>query len=367
LKRRSTIKVVLRNPITKREIDYNIDVLRTQLSDDWVVALKDLLRSGLVLEKNFCFLGFPNSPRTLDVLCNNLRKYIDRINTKQTQQAWINAGLKPYLIGNYAPGDMVATDLRLNHEPLNELHNHFERLQGTVDQLSPYYMSSDRNTKFAIRQLNNLCHEIESLVISKWKQATQPEYVRPAQITTWLTAPRYDIKPAHKKLFASNGFDRKLGGVYMHWCQIGKTYYEVWRDEGAPVLTDTVCEAITSLQYYSGEFDIEWGPTITKGMFHWHDRKHAQFEEWLVKNNLDPKDEDLSLGYLPLGYVDLEGSFGTKEATIINEALADHLDIFRIEVDDVVAEFPYNWTDPDWDEFQMRALDPGYRYHDKQN
>ena len=45
----------------------------------------------------------------------------------------------------------------------------------------------------------------------------------------------------------------------MHWCQIGKTLMEVYRDEGAPVLTDTVCEAITHLKYYSGEFDVEWG------------------------------------------------------------------------------------------------------------
>jgi hypothetical protein len=66
-----------------------------------------------------------------------------------------------------------------------------------------------------------------------------------------------------KQGFVTNGYDRQFGHVYMHWAQIGKTLFEVWRDEGAPDLTDTVCKAINSLEYYSGEFDIEWGKDVT--------------------------------------------------------------------------------------------------------
>jgi len=67
----------------------------------------------------------------------------------------------------------------------------------------------------------------------------------------------------HRQGFLTNGYDRVFGGVYMHWTQIGKTLFEVFRDEHAPELTATVCEAITELKYFSGEFDVEWGKSVS--------------------------------------------------------------------------------------------------------
>jgi len=69
---------------------------------------------------------------------------------------------------------------------MNRLHNYFEVLQGTVENLSPYYKYADYDTKYAIRQLNNICHEIENLCLSQRKQSTAPEWIRPSQITTFL-------------------------------------------------------------------------------------------------------------------------------------------------------------------------------------
>ncbi len=40
---------------------------------------------------------------------------------------------------------------------------------------------------------------------------------------------------------------------------MGKTLYEVFRDEGAPKMTEAMCSEINHQKYYSGEFDIEWG------------------------------------------------------------------------------------------------------------
>jgi hypothetical protein len=77
-------------------------------------------------------------------------------------------------------------------------------------------------------------------------------------------------------------------------------------------LTDTVCEAITHLQYYSGEFDIEWANDVMYDMrTPWHCAEIDGFENWLKQNNFDPSDPQLSLGYLKLGEVDLLNSFGT--------------------------------------------------------
>lgn len=380
----SKVKVVLRDYRTNQTLDYNIATCDHELSQKWIVALKELLTNGNILEKNYCWHGWPNSPRTLEYLCDDLNQHIKTINMPHVQSAWIDAGLEPYVIEEYFTPDAVrfpnvygmgmteelyakgvreelALSLALKHGIMNKLHNHFEILQGTVEQLSPYYKHADDDAKWAIRQLNLLCHEIESLCLSQRKKAFDPEWIRPSQITTWLSAPRYNLTPTDRELFNVNQYDREFGGVYMHWCQIGKTLYEVYRDEGAPRIDTTTCDAITELQYYSGEFDIEWGRNVTRNE-QWHRDEMYMFDTWLRVNGFTPNNAELSLGYLPLGQVDLQGSFGTKDFQYIIDHMGDYLDIYKVEVDDVSATYDYHWSDWDWREKQIKFLQPGYRH-----
>ena len=354
-----SIKVVLRNPLNyKDQIDYNIVSHDNVLSQDWIVGLKELLQSKNLLEKNFCFLGFPNTARTIEYLCDQLNQAVDTVNNF----------FNDYQIDEvYTPKNIVAHDYAPNgpnHEILNRLHNHFEVLQGTVWSLSDYYRRADYETKYAIRQLNILCHEIETLVLSRRKLITFPQWVRPSQITTFINAGRYKLTDKHRELFVTNGYDRVLGGVYMHWTQIGKTYYEVFRDEGAPDLTDTICEAITDLKYYSGEFDVEWGNNIVYGdsSTPWHTQEQNQFQTWMHKNGKDHQDPQLSCGYLPIGQVDLLSSFGTTDSQTIWNMLSSHLDIYKIEVDGVSNTFDYSWADTDYKQMQIDMMKPGYDY-----
>lgn len=385
----SKIKVVLRSADKQRFIDYDIIPNDHQLSRDWVSALKDLLRGGYVLEKNYCWHGFPKTSRDLPYLCDQLNRSIEVINQPYVQHGWIQAGLEPYVIEEHFTPDAVRFPasmlpplteaikaegarpelhlaLSLKHGIMNRLHNHFERLQGTVGELSQYYIHTDDDTKWAIRQLNNLCHEIESLCLSQRKAEFDPIWVRPSQITTWLSAPRVPLTAEHRKLFDVNQFDREFGGVYMHWAQIGKTLYEVWRDEGAPDIDKTTCEAITELEYFSGEFDIEWGRSVTR-RDQWHQAEQDQFKSWLSRQGYDADDSSgLSLGYLPLGQVDIKAAFGNSDFNSIIHDLGDHLDIYRIEVDDISATYDYHWSDADWRQKQIDFLRPGYRYSSKQ-
>ena len=316
----SKVKVVLRNPFQKKQtLDYNITLNDTRLAQDWRSALKHELRNNKLLEKNFCFMGFPHSPRNLNYLCTELNQVVFQINMFNASGQWQYHGLDSYVIEDYFTPDVVRfgdeypvgyddanLGLGIKHEVMNKLHNHFEVLQGTVEHLSEYYRVADYETKYAIRQLNNICHELESLVLSQRKLATTPEFVRPSQITTFLHADRFKLRDEHRIGFLENGYDRKFGGVYMHWTQIGKTLMEVFRDEHAPELTDTVCEAITHLQYWSGEFDVEWGVDIVRGGdFEWHNKQMAEFDKWLADNDKNSEDSSLSLGYLHLGDIDL--------------------------------------------------------------
>lgn len=355
---RSKVQVVLRNPLRKQHmIDYTIQVFDTPMAQDWYGALQNLLRSGRMLEKNYCFMGFPNTARDLPYLCDQLNQAVYTI----------NAEFDDYRIDEYYTPDCVrATDYAPNgpnHEVLNRLHNHFESLQGTVENLSPWYHRAGIQAKYAIRQLNNICHEMESLILSQRKAATDPFWVRPSQITTWLGAERYDLQPIHRKEFLSNGYDRRLGGVYMHWTQIGKTLFEVFRDEDAPALSDAVCKAITHLQYYSGEFDVEWGNDVVYGGNRpWHDKQQDAFRVWLSNMGLDSQDPDLSLGYLPLGQVQLVESFGTDDSKLIWDMLGQHLDIYRIEAGNTSQTFDYCWTDTNYEQQQIDQLLPGYQH-----
>lgn len=381
----SKVKVVLRNYQNNKTIDYTIVPHEHELADKWIVALKGLLKNGNILEKNYCWMGWPNSQRTLEYLCEQLNRSIYTINRPQVQSTWLDHGLEPYVIEEHFTPDAVrfpniygvgltealksnglreelALSLSLKHGIMNTLHNHFELLQGTVEQLSPYYLHADDDTKWAIRQLNLLCHEIESLCLSQRKREFDPEWIRPSQITTWLSAPRYNLSLSDRELFNDNEYDREFGGVYMHWCQIGKTLFEVWRDEHAPNIDKTTCDAITELQYYSGEFDIEWGKSVTYKDA-WHNAEQDQFKAWLEKQGYDSSDNaGLSLGYLSLGHIDLHSSFGTTMFEPIIDIMGDYLDIYKIEVDGISATYNYHWSDWDWREQQIKFLIPGYRH-----
>lgn len=374
----SKVKVVLRNPLNfKDQVDYTIHVDDHVLSADWCVALKEVLTNKNLLEKNFCFLGFPNTARTIEYLCNELNQAVQQINLFNRTRVWKESGLKPYVIEEYFSPDTVRfgteyppgyddenLGLGLKHGIMNQIHNHFEHLQGTVWALSDYYKLADYETKYAIRQLNNICHELESLVLSQRKQVVMPEWTRPSQITTFLHADRYELKSEHRELFKENGYNRQLGHVYMHWAQIGKTLMEVFRDEGAPKLDNTVCDAINSLKYYSGEFDIEWGADVVYGdpKTPWHTEQIDQFTQWLQDNQLDPTDPKLSLGYLHIGQVELSQSFGTTKPEKIWDILGNHLDIYSIEIDGVSNIFDYCWSDDNYKQLQIDRLKPGYDY-----
>ena len=348
----STVKVTLRNPLDYTDqISYDIQVFDNPLSRDWYTALKKILINGNLLEKNYCFLGFPNTARNMIYLCQELNLAVDKI----------NEFFDDYKITeNYSP-DTLTVGLDPNQELLNILHNHFERLQGTVKNLSLYYKRADYETKYAIRQLNNICHEIESLILSQRKLVTLPEWVRPTQITTFLQCKRYTLTDEHRRLFVQNGYNRQFGHVYMHWTQIGKTLFEVFRDEGAPKLDSTICEAITQLQYYSGEFDIEWGKDIIyDDNAPWHTKEQDEFTQWLVNNNINSKDPNLSLGYLPIGKIDLIKSFGTEDQFEIRKMLSDHLDIYKIQVDEIANTYEYCWNDISYKQMQINMMKPGY-------
>jgi len=365
------VVMTVRNPLDKNSVfPVFIEPNETQLAKDWMIALKFEIQRKSHLEKNYCWHGWPNGGRNLEYLTRELSRHASNISEFNKLKIWQNAGLKNFEVEtNYTPDNVMLpfTDDRNsggpNHEVMNLVHNYFENLQGTVENLSQYYKIAPPNIKYSIRQLNNLCHEIETLCLSIRKQKFDPTWIRPSQITTFLDAKRYNLTDEHRSGFFTNGYDRKFGHAYMHWTQIGKTLMEVFRDEGAPKLDQVLCDAITHLQYYSGEFDIEWGRDICYGQHAWHTKEINNFNNWLIQNNFNPTDLNLSLGYLELGKINLEKSFGTNDINKIWNIMGNHLDIYSLEVDGNHAIYDYSWADLDHEERQIKYLMPGYNSH----
>lgn len=318
---------------------YLIKPENTAIGQAWYRALCEIVEENIVPDKKFMMLGWPFGQRDLTVITKELNTAVININRANTQ--W--HGLPPYVIEDfYMPesfqfsySEYHNTPLYLvpKHEALNKLHRHFEILQGTVEKPSKYFQAASAETRAAIGQLNTLCHEAESLILSRRKHHENRRLIRPSQITSFPGCRRYELTDSMRQGFAVNGYDREFGTVYLHWSQIGKTLMEVFRDENAPQLTESVCTEIQSLRYYTGEFDVEWGDTIKRNNNQaWHDQEQENFKLWMLANNLDYDPVKFSLGYLPVGRVLLEESFITTDSHRIRNILANYLTLESIEI-----------------------------------
>ena len=324
-----------------------IDVADNSLGRKWLSALNDIIRNDLHLEKNYCWLGWAESARDPEYLCTQINRSINAVNSSTIG----------YRIADFfSPSNVITTDLNINHEKMNQLHRYFEDLQGTAGAMSLYYTAADDLTRWHIRQLNLLCHELESLVLSMRKAVQAPEWRRPSQLMCWLNAPRYELEDSDLALFGIETINRKLGGVYVGVNKaVGKHHWEVFCDEGRDSrISELVTTGLRSQSQAAGDFDIEWARD--PGAYHWQIKKLAEFRLWLERNGFNPDDASLTIGHPQVGQVDLSRSFGTQDWEMIYSQLSQHPDVYRIRTSTAEATYNYHWSDPDYDLQQIKAL-----------
>jgi hypothetical protein len=322
-----------------------IDVTDNSLSRKWLSALNNIIRNDLHLEKNYCWLGWPSSARTAEYI-------IDQINTSISA---INSADLGYAINDYfTVANTIQDDLGVNHDQMNQLHRYFEELQGHSGHMSPYWTKATAVTRWHIRQLNLLCHEYESLVLSMRKIIQAPEWRRPSQLMCWLNAPRFELDIGDHELFGVDSLNRQMGGVYVGVNKaVGKTHWEVFNDEGSNV-DQLVTTGLRSQTEAAGDFDIEWGRDA--GAYPWQIKKLAEFREWLMANGFDPEDKSLTIGHPKVAQVNLTKSFDTLDYNQIWQKLAGHLDVYKIRTSDAEATYEYCWQDQDYADQQIRRL-----------
>lgn len=323
-----------------------INVYDNSLSRKWLTALNNLITNNYHLEKNYCFFGFADGPRNGGYLIEQINQSIAAINA---------SGI--YAIDNvYTMENSVAEDGDVNHEQFNLLHRYFEDLQGTAHRPSPLYAQADSSTRWHIRQLNLLCHEFESWQLSWRKKHTAPEWMRPSQLMCWLNAPRFALTEEDYELFGIETINRSLGGVYLGVNKaVGKHHWEVFNDEGRDSrIAELTTTTLSAQTLAAGDFDIEWAND--PGAYEWQKIKLAQFREWLVDNGFDPADPNLTIGHPKVGQVDLIRSFNTEDYREVWAQLNTRLNVTAIRTSTASATYPYNWTDADYADQQIRNL-----------
>jgi hypothetical protein len=88
------------------------------------------------------------------------------------------------------------------------------------------------------------------------------------------------------------------------------------------------------------------------------------FRTWLKENNYDWEDPKLSLGYIKIGQVDMQRTFGSS-ATFkeIYEIMSKNLNITNIKTMSnrtIECEYPYTLDSEDWQQLQIESLRQGY-------
>ena len=322
-----------------------IDVADNSLSRKWLTALNDIIRNDLHLEKNYCWLGWTESERNAEYI-------VGQINTSI---AAINAANLGYTIDDqFTVEGTIQDNLDIDHERMNWLHRYFEDLQGHAGHMSEYWIKANTATRWHIRQLNLLCHEYESLVLSMRKVMQAPEWRRPSQLMCWLNAPRFALDTEDYELFGIDTINRQMGGVYVGVNKaVGKAHWEVFNDEGRGV-DELVTTGLRNQTEAAGDFDIEWARD--PGAYPWQIKKLADFRVWLTNNGFDPEDPSLTIGHPKVAQVNLTKSFGTLDYNQIWQQIATRLDVYKIRTSDADATYEYRWSDPDYAEQQTRRL-----------
>jgi hypothetical protein len=332
-------RMTFRNTMTNEQQVIRWELKDNLLAQKWARANHyDYLVAECIAEKNYMLQHWeyqadnPNA-RSIPALCAELNRYVSIINEyfDGSSDRRVNYHITQYF-------DPITLDQNI----LNEIHHHFEVLIGQVWNVSEYFKKSDFKTNFAIRQLNNLCHEMESL--RKHGIADNPLY--------WSTYIYFPFLPGYRYKFIESDYDhftriKDFGGLFLHYAQLGKTPLEAWhgRDE---VVFD---ENITGLRYLSGEFVVTFGADLSEEtQMERLAKDDKEFFPWLMGRGQDPESKFTGVGNICIGDF-IRSDFPGKTANEIMKELFKYDDIYKLELlgkdDQVVAEklLDYNWKD----------------------
>lgn len=263
-----------------------------------------------LLDKRYMQRGFvtswdDSSSRNIEVACREMNHAISIINEELNPLGY------PYIDLNFTLDKMK--DETLYRDMMNQIHHHFELLIGQVWDLSQWYLNTDNKTRWAIHQINNHCHEIESFV-DAIATVTTFKY-QDAYGTTGLNfCCEQDRDGVHREAFEYfeltedhckdfKPLHHGWGVLTPYYSQLGKTPWEAYHDQDDYIDKKN----ITATRYMTGEVNLQFGgPGPGQGEI-WPIRlegEQLKFKEWLESHGWDYDDPRLCIGTAIMGMVD---------------------------------------------------------------
>lgn len=324
--------------------DYKLTftILDNPLAEQWqTLFIKNIINSDHPLEKDYSLKGWVDSwdsqfPRNLKFLCDRMNIAISKIN-----ETMIPLG--------YEKIDLLFDVEKIKSSNrqilMNKIHHHFETLIGQSWNPSEWYGLADDPTRTAIRNLNNLCHEIESIIYTIEKKQSAH---CPMQIFASLNGPdfqgKYFVEKVKEELalkeYQSFSKFKKWGDVEIYYAQLGKRHKEAYYDNDKEIHDSN----ISGYRYLTGEFIITFDPSA----FHKEVYENPDFHIWLTNQGFDITDPTLALGFPRVAEIDMIES---KLQIIDNLKKRD--DIYQIGLEDDKGDvlysktYDYFWTDND--------------------
>lgn len=221
-----------------------------------------------------------------------------------------------------------------DQDMLNDLHHHFDQLQGQIWNPTNFLAQATGKERFAISKLNLSCHELEAYHDSKEKK----EQGLPHSLYYYYSisgTPVFEGITLEEKMQFSRTVSN--GMIYLHYAQTGKTWYEAYCDNDETVPTENITEHRT----ISGEFSAHIGKPFDFEV-------DEGFKDYIKARGRDPEDPDLAIGYCPIGKINSVNGIDISDYEACQKILQEYDDFYAIEYNGYTNQYDYRADDSDY-------------------
>ena len=264
------------------------NIFRTEIASKWLAELQKTLDMGTQIDDPERMYGFKGSKYNKEYCIDTINGFVNSINSyKPVCQRHINY--------NYTQDD------------LNYLHNIFERYHGLYDTQNhnEFYTNAPTNVQYALGQLNIWIHRLESI----------DSYARFVCTFSSDGRGRIPFAPDDYKEFT---LLEKWGGLYINYCEIGKTLVDMYRDNDEHIGN----EAFIPQRYFKSDFNVKFT--------HHTPEEYAELEQNVIayyEKNLDK--------FVALGHFDPKFALGSIQVG----QLQTHRDIDKQTFEDMLSQY----------------------------
>lgn len=368
----------LKGEVEPLEIQW--EVADNPLGLEWFHALKqnfigpNAMTPTHPLEKTHCIngwvdtMGHTNNPglRDIPTMCDELNWAIRTVNKFYKDKGY------PHIDLHFTPEALQSDQYR---DLMNQLHHHFELLIGQVWDISDWFKMANRETTYAIRILNNNCHQIEN-VVNKFN--IQQEWVFGEDRKTlhmsimlsfnginWLK-PDKNRAEYMRYVVSDEAYEHwrpsyEWGHLYAYYCQLGKKHAEAFYDDDDHIDHKN----ISGIRYFTGEATMNLC-TMFPPDSDLPRELRPDFVQWLIKNGFDPKDKRQAYGHGVVARIIIPQGLSYKK---YHQMIMQRNDVYELGWREAGHEwkrtFDYTWKDQALGEIKISqeidAADEAYK------